>query len=104
MRQLRGVRFLRQYVIGNFILDFVAPSIGLAIELDGGQHYEHEAKRYDSVRADWLSSQGICVVRYTNSDVAEEFEAVLSDIESIVSRNQSHPPDASHRPPSSRRG
>ena len=30
-RQLRGLKFRRQYVIGNYILDFYCPEIKLAI-------------------------------------------------------------------------
>jgi very-short-patch-repair endonuclease len=35
----RGVPFRRQYVIGNRIADFAAPSIRLVIEVDGAAHH-----------------------------------------------------------------
>jgi len=38
-RQILGVKFLRQRPILNFIVDFFAPEIKLAIEIDGSQHY-----------------------------------------------------------------
>src|SRR5437763_3095996 len=38
-RQL-GVDFRRQHPAGNFFLDFYAPALRLAVELDGGQHAE----------------------------------------------------------------
>ncbi len=37
-RQINGVRFLRQKVIGNYIVDFVSLEKKLIIELDGSQH------------------------------------------------------------------
>ncbi|MFR5352200.1 MAG: endonuclease domain-containing protein, partial [Gemmiger formicilis] len=39
---LRGysARFVRQKVVGRYILDFYCDAAGLAIELDGSQHYE----------------------------------------------------------------
>ena len=39
---LRGYspRFVRQKVVGRYILDFYCDAAGLAIELDGSQHYE----------------------------------------------------------------
>ena len=37
----------RQYVVANYILDFFIPSVNIAIELDGSQHFESEAKEAD---------------------------------------------------------
>ena len=34
-----GVKFRRQYVIDNRILDFYSPQIKLGIELDGDSHF-----------------------------------------------------------------
>ena len=39
-RQIEGLKFRRQHVIGDFILDFYAPCVRLAIEVDGGGHAE----------------------------------------------------------------
>lgn len=105
LRQVCGVRFLRQHVVGNFILDFHAPSLKLASELDGGQHFESAATRYDDARSRWLASQGIVVLRYTNLDVIRRPADVLADIEREVMRLQAlHPPGPARRPPSFRRG
>jgi guanylate kinase len=38
-----GVQFRRQVVIGNYIADFFASSIGLVVEIDGGYHAERVA-------------------------------------------------------------
>ena len=104
LRQIDGVRFLRQYVAGGCILDFYAPSIRLAIELDGGQHYEPDAREHDEARSCWLASNGIEVLRYTNLDVSRRLDDVLNDIVRAVSRLQAHPPAAARRPPSCGRG
>ena len=37
-RSQLGVSFKRQFPIGNHIADFAAPSVKLAIEVDGGYH------------------------------------------------------------------
>jgi very-short-patch-repair endonuclease len=34
-----GVKFRRQFSVGNYMLDFYAPQYALGIEADGGQHY-----------------------------------------------------------------
>ena len=105
LRQIGGVRFLRQYAMGGCILDFYVPSIRLAIELDGGQHYEPETREHDETRSRWLASRGIEVLRYTNLDVSRRMDDVLDDIMRAVMRlRRAHPPAASRRPPSFRRG
>ena len=38
LRQL-GVVFRRQVVVGDFIVDFLAPGAGLAVEMDGGRGF-----------------------------------------------------------------
>lgn len=48
-----GVSFRRQVVIGRRIADFVAPSVKLVVEVDGGYHRERgwlEAQRDDALR------------------------------------------------------
>jgi adenine-specific DNA-methyltransferase len=39
-RQMHGLKFRRQHVINNCILDFYCYAAKLAVELDGGQHSE----------------------------------------------------------------
>ncbi len=61
-KQFLGAKFFRQYSIGLYIVDFYCPKLKLAIELDGGQHTEPDAKVYDEERSAFLRSQGIEVV------------------------------------------
>ncbi len=70
----------RQYNIENYILDFFIPSAKIAIELDGSQHYEPEARSADKERDNRLSLYGIKVLRYNNLDIKKNFEGVTSDI------------------------
>ena len=37
-RKQLGVKFLRQHIIGDYIVDFVSREQGLVIEVDGGYH------------------------------------------------------------------
>lgn len=73
-----NVRFLRQYSVENFILDFYCPLIRLAIELDGGQHAEHQ--QYDTERTTRLQSHDITVLRFWNNDVINNLNGVLETI------------------------
>ena len=46
------VRFLRQKVIDNYIVDFYCHSARLIIELDGSQHYEEKGLLKDKIRTE----------------------------------------------------
>ena len=70
----------RQKVFGKYILDFYCADAKIAIELDGSQHHEHEAKIKDAERDNFLSEQGITVLRYTNFEVNSNFDGVCFDI------------------------
>ena len=63
-RQLNQRRFLRQYSIGSYVVDFYCPKEKLVIELDGGQHSETGVVKYVKQRSDCLSSLGIGVIRF----------------------------------------
>jgi very-short-patch-repair endonuclease len=70
----------RQKNIENYILDFYIPSAKLAIEIDGRQHKLAENRKDDRIRDEFLNSLGIAVVRYTNDDIRDRFQAVAKDI------------------------
>lgn len=50
-------RFHRQYVIGNYIVDFYCHQAKLVVELDGSQHYEPEEMEKDRFRTECPSSR-----------------------------------------------
>lgn len=89
-RQIRGLKFFRQFSVGPYILDFFCPQIKLAVELDGGQHAEEENKEYDAIRTDYLKGIGIEVLRFWNNEVMKNIEGVLHVIEERL--NSSPPP------------
>ena len=79
-KQILGVQFYRQKPIGQFIVDFYAPAIGLVIELDGGQHFEQNTLKHDQERDDFLRQQRLQVMRFDNTQVMKETESVLAMI------------------------
>jgi very-short-patch-repair endonuclease len=79
-RQLGGFKFRRQHPAGRFILDFYCAELRLAIELDGGQHYEVEGLRYDEMRTAILRKRGIVVIRFQTDLVLREPVLVLEQI------------------------
>jgi very-short-patch-repair endonuclease len=75
-----GPKFRRQHTVGPYTLDFYCPAARLAVELDGGQHYEPEQQSRDLARDEWLAGRGIRVLRFSDRDVLLEPEGVQEAI------------------------
>lgn len=73
----------RQFIIGNYIVDFYCHSKKIVIEIDGGQHYEEENITYDNQRTKYLNSLGIKVLRFSNLDINNNFENVKEEIDLV---------------------
>jgi len=86
MKQVKGLIFYRQKPIGEYIVDFYCPKAKLAIEIDGSHHFVGETIEYDRIRDDYLSSLGLRVVRFTNTDVLKNIKGVLERIEGEIDR------------------
>lgn len=67
-RQL-GVRFLRQYSIDNYVIDFYCPELKLAVEIDGSIHDLPEQKQHDEVRQKHIEQFGIKFIRIKNEEL-----------------------------------
>jgi very-short-patch-repair endonuclease len=84
MKQLKGYQLYRQKPIGDYIVDFFCPRAKLVVEIDGSQHLVGETIQYDRIRDDYLSSHGLRVLRFTNSDVMRNIEGVIESIEEEI--------------------
>ena len=74
------VTFNRQKVIGPYIADFFCASANLVVELDGSQHYDAQGAAADVKRDQYFSELGFRVLRYSNTDVKQNFSGVCEDI------------------------
>jgi len=83
---LRGypVRFSRQKIIGNYIVDFYSAKANLVIELDGSQHYDEKGIAKDKERTKYLESQGLKIIRIPNNEINNNFYGVCEFIENEV--------------------
>ncbi len=75
-----GVKFRRQYGIGEYITDFYCVEKKLVIEIDGESHFTEEGMEYDKIRTAFIENLGIKVIRFTNREVMENIEGVLQSI------------------------
>ena len=87
-RQL-GFKIRRQHPIGRFITEFACPETKLIIEIDGDTHTAPDQVEYDLARMAWLETQGYQVIRFTNTEVHQQLQAVL---ETLPQTNVAHQP------------
>lgn len=78
-----GEKCRRQYIIGEYIVDFFFRKSMLIVELDGGYHLTEEQQKEDAIRQDWLEHMGYKVLRFTN-------EQILFDTENAISKIKFH--------------
>ena len=79
-RQVAGLKFRRQVPVPPFVLDFYCVELKLAVELDGGQHFEEAGEIHDRRRTAYLQRLGIEVVRFSNLEVIQQMSDVLEQI------------------------
>ncbi len=72
--------------MGPYTLDFYCAELKLAVEIDGGQHYDDAGRRYDQSRDEALKAMGIRTLRFSNLDVLRETEGVAEAIWGEVQR------------------
>ena len=78
------IRFLRQKVIDNYIVDFYCHEARLIIELDGSQHYEEKGLLKDKIRAEKIESRNLTVIRIPNNEVNNNFKGVCEYIDLFI--------------------
>jgi very-short-patch-repair endonuclease len=81
-RKLEGMKFRRQYPFGDYILDFCAPAIKLAIEVDGSIHLG--TRDADRKRTEELEIYGYQVLRFSNDEIIHDLDHVLCRIRQTI--------------------
>jgi very-short-patch-repair endonuclease len=72
------VKFRKQFIVEDYVIDFYAPKYKLAIELDGASHFTDKGIIKDTERDKYLNEQGIEVLRFENESVAKNLTTVLN--------------------------
>jgi very-short-patch-repair endonuclease len=75
-----GFKFVRQYSVEGYVIDFYCPQKRLAIELDGGVHQLHSQQIYDHYRTKLLNAWGIKLIRFHNEDIKNNLTQCLKAI------------------------
>jgi very-short-patch-repair endonuclease len=83
-KQIFRQRFLRQFSINTYVVDFYCPKLHLAIEVDGETHNNIKTLLKDKIRQEKLETYGIDFLRYTNEEIYGNLDEVLDEIKSKV--------------------
>lgn len=81
------IRFLRQKVIDNYIVDFYCREARLIIELDGSQHYKEKGLLKDKIRTEKIESRNLTLIRIPNNEVNKNFIGVCEYIDLFVRKS-----------------
>ena len=79
-----GYKIRRQHAINGYIADFVCLTKGLVIEIDGGYH--EVTKEEDNIRTKVLNDEGFDVIRFSNNEVIDDSQKVLTAIKDMLDR------------------
>jgi len=97
-RRFSSYKFRRQHQFGPHILDFFCLEAWLDLELDGFQHGMREQCAKDAERDGWLKARGIQVLRFWNSRLRREKEAIRHKIWRTLQQRALHPLPNYYRP------
>ena len=75
-RRFSAYKFRRNHPVGEYFLDFYCTEASLAIELDGGGHGHPRQQVHDAERTQFLGSYGIKVLRFWNSQLRQNRQAI----------------------------
>jgi hypothetical protein len=76
--------YLDHYGVGAFRVDFVIYNKSVIFEIDGISHRRWQERRIDRMKDEFLTDQGFEVVRITNKEIDESFDAVASRVYRLV--------------------
>jgi len=80
-----GIKFRRQHMIDQFIVDFYSIEAQLVIEVDGEVHKKQQER--DAERSMILQSLGLTVLRFTNEQIKNNLDEVISTIQTHLPKS-----------------
>jgi 5-methyltetrahydrofolate--homocysteine methyltransferase len=82
---LKGLRFKKDYSIGDYTVDFVCLKSRLIVEIDGEINQNNVLTDFDDARTSHFEKQGYQVLRFENKSIIEDLSWVLSEIKNCTS-------------------
>jgi very-short-patch-repair endonuclease len=82
VKQYWPYQFNRQFIIGDYIVDFISRKLHLIIEIDGSSHFAKSEE--DFKRQQFLENQGYVVMRFPESLVVYRIDEVITEIDYAI--------------------
>ena len=82
-----AVKFNRQHIIGDYIVDFACIEKNLVVEVDGGYHSEYEQIKKDELRTERLNGMGFNVIRFSNEEILGDILGVINKIKNKLNES-----------------
>lgn len=79
-----GCKFLRQYSIEGYVVDFYCPQKRLCIEVEGGIHKLTSSQMYDKYRFRFIEGYNIKIIKFTNREIFLNIRNVVENIKSSL--------------------
>ncbi len=76
----------RQVIIGNYIVDFFIPELGLVFEIDGSSH--DDKLEYDAERDAFLKDLNLQVIRILDKDIKKNISSVYNFVLEVVRKRK----------------
>ncbi len=85
--KIYGYDIDRQIVIGNYIVDFFIPELGLVIEINGSSH--DNKQEYDTIRENFLGCHDLLELNYSDREIKKNINGVEKDFKmQIIEREE----------------
>ncbi len=81
-KQYWPYQFNRQFIIGDYIVDFVCRKLKLIIEIDGSSHFAKSEEDYQ--RQNFLENQGYSIIRFSENLVVFRMDEVITEIDYAI--------------------
>ena len=78
------IKFYKQRIIDNYIVDFYCAQAKLVIEVDGSQHYTADGQYSDANRSAIIEKYGLSVIRFSNREINTQFADVCATIHAYI--------------------
>lgn len=85
-RNQLNIKFRRQHIIGEYIVDFVDLKSKTVIEIDGGYHNINEQIIADKERTSYLEGEGYSILRFSNEEIIHNISNVIFRIKDYITR------------------
>ena len=79
-----GYKFIRQYSITGYVLDFFCPQLRIGIEIDGSIHDNLDQIQYDEFRNKYLKAFDIKIIHIKNSEIFQDLDEAIKKIRAAL--------------------